>query len=79
MTRIATEIAPRGLSRIQAASYLGIGTTLFDELVSAGTMPPPRRIKGRVVWDRFELDVSFEALPSDSKPTEPDKWAFMDE
>jgi predicted DNA-binding transcriptional regulator AlpA len=32
-------------------------------LVSDGRMPPPRRINARVVWDRYELDAAFEALP----------------
>jgi hypothetical protein len=33
-------------------------------------MPKPKRINGRVVWDRHQLDEAFEALPdgSDSNP-----------
>jgi len=30
---IAIGLAPRGLSRIEAAAYVGVGPTLFDQLV----------------------------------------------
>lgn len=54
---------PRGLSRVQAAEYIGTGTTLFDEMIRDGRMPKPKQINGRVVWDRFALDAAFDALP----------------
>ena len=56
-------IIPRGLSRSEAAAYIGIGPTKFDELVADGRMPRPKRIDGRVIWDRHRLDVAFEQLP----------------
>jgi hypothetical protein len=55
--------APRGLSRVQSAAYIGVSPALFDELVGDGRMPQPKRINSRVVWDRKQLDESFEALP----------------
>lgn len=55
----------RGLSRILAAGYVGVGPTKFDEMVSDGRMPKPKRIDGRKVWDVRALDRFFEALPSD--------------
>ena len=55
-------LAPRGLSREQAAAYIGISASLFDGLVKDGRMPPAKRINGRTVWDRRRLDVAFEAL-----------------
>ena len=55
----------RGLSRTEAANYIGVGTSKFDEMVKDGRMPQPKRIDGRVIWDRHELDVAFENLPSD--------------
>jgi hypothetical protein len=30
-------------------------------------MPGPRRIDGRKVWDRFELDLYFDALPVEAE------------
>ncbi|MFN3643434.1 MAG: helix-turn-helix transcriptional regulator [Gemmobacter sp.] len=58
--------AKRGLSRTEAAGYIGIGTTLFDKLVEAGQMPRPKRIGVRNVWDRFEVDLAFDRLSTDN-------------
>jgi hypothetical protein len=55
----------RGLSRVDAAVYVGVGPTKFDEMVADGRMPAPRRIDGRKVWDVVELDSHFDALPHD--------------
>lgn len=54
---------PRGLSREQAARYIGIGATKFDEMVASHDMPDARVMGGRVVWDRAELDLAFADLP----------------
>lgn len=54
---------PLGLSREEAARYLGIGPTLFDEMVADRRMPKPKKINSRVVWDRTALEVAFWALP----------------
>jgi hypothetical protein len=56
-------MAPRGLSRDQAAAYLGIGSSLFDRLVADGTLPKPKHLAGRRVWDIRGLDRAFDALP----------------
>jgi excisionase family DNA binding protein len=53
----------RGLSRIEAASYIGVGTSKFDAMVRDGRMPAPKRIDGRVIWDLRRLDEAFESLP----------------
>ena len=55
-------LAPRGLSRVQAAAYIGVSPPLFDEMVKDGRMPQPIRINARVVWDRLQLDDAFAAL-----------------
>jgi predicted DNA-binding transcriptional regulator AlpA len=56
-------IEPRGLSRVTAAAYIGVSPALFDEMVSDGRMPSPKRVNSRTVWDRKRLDEAFEALP----------------
>ena len=56
----------RGLSRIEAAIYVGVGITKFDEMVADGRMPGARLIDGRKVWDIRRLDIAFEQLPGDS-------------
>src|SRR5215831_10881451 len=58
-------IEPRGLSRIEAAIYVGVSPSLFDEMARDGRMPKPKRINSRTVWDRKRLDEAFEALPDD--------------
>lgn len=55
-------LAPRGLSRGQAAEYVGISSNKFDEMVADGRMPRPKRIDRRLVWDRVKLDEAFTAL-----------------
>lgn len=68
MTKLsdALSYAPRGMSREEAARYVGVGTTKFDEMVADRRMPKPKRIDGRVVWDRIALDVAFTDLPSEA-------------
>jgi excisionase family DNA binding protein len=55
----------RGLSRDEAAMYIGVSATLFDRLVADGRMPGPRRIDGRKVWDIRSLDLCFDRLPGE--------------
>lgn len=56
-------ILPRGLHREEAAEYIGVSASKFDELVRDGRMPPPKEIDARRVWDRHRLDAAFEELP----------------
>ena len=68
VNRRYSPIDPRGLSREAAASYIGIGVTLFDTMVGDGRMPKPRLINNRKVWDRRELDIAFDKLPNGTDP-----------
>ena len=56
----------RGLSRDEAAMYLGMSASKFDELVRDGRMPAPRRIDSRKIWDVHQLDLAFDSLPDDN-------------
>ena len=56
---------PRGLSRVQAAEYVGVKPTLFDEMVGDHRMPSPHRANSKAIWDRMALDEALVALPSD--------------
>ena len=56
-------LPPLGLSREESAEYIGVSPTKFDEMVADGRMPPAKRIDGRRVWSRIQLDKSFAALP----------------
>ncbi len=56
---------PRGLSRDEAARYIGVGVTLFEEMVRDGRMPKPKRANSRALWDRIALDMAFSDLPGE--------------
>jgi predicted DNA-binding transcriptional regulator AlpA len=75
--RTLSEIRPvprRGLSRNEAAMYIGISAGKFDELVADGRMPAPRRIDSRRVWDVRELDLAFDALPKEDSLASGTSW-----
>ena len=64
---------PRGLRRVQAAEYVGVSATKFDQMVADGRMPKPKQIDSRVVWDRIQVDIAFAALPDENDCD--DTWA----
>ncbi|HRM74216.1 MAG TPA: hypothetical protein PLI13_05855 [Paracoccus sp. (in: a-proteobacteria)] len=75
--RPSAPIAPptrRGLSRVEAAGYIGISPTTFDKLVLAGEMPGPKRVGFRKIWDVRALDLAFEALPGEDSAPETNDW-----
>lgn len=47
---------PRLMNERQAAAYLSIGTTLLRDLM------PPKKVRGRSLWDRHDLDRFADAL-----------------
>ena len=51
----------------EAARYVGVGATKFDEMVADGRMPRPKRVDGRVIWDRHRIEAAFSDLPEDTK------------
>lgn len=57
------EVAPRrGLRREEAARYVGVSPTKYDEMVRDRTMPKPWRIGGCVVWDIRKIDAALDSL-----------------
>jgi hypothetical protein len=64
-------LPPRGLSRVQSAAYIGVGPTKFDQMVADERMPKPKKIDGRLVWDRLQLDIAFGALPDENDRDDP--------
>ena len=64
----------RGYRRDEAALYVGIGGTKFDDWVKRGLMPKPKRVDGLVVWDRIALDRAFDALPDDGAESALDEF-----
>jgi predicted DNA-binding transcriptional regulator AlpA len=70
---LPSTLAPRGLSRVEAAAYVGVSATLFDQLVSDGRMPKPKQINSRKIWDRLRVDQAFEMIP-DGDQTMNNPW-----
>jgi predicted DNA-binding transcriptional regulator AlpA len=64
-------LPPVGISREQAAAFIGIGESLFDRLVAARKMPEPRMVGGRLIWDVAEVATAFRAIPHRSEPITP--------
>lgn len=62
--RVLVATPRRGLSRVEAAAYVGISPTKFDQLVTDGRLPKAKQIDGRKVWDVRELDPAFDELGS---------------
>jgi len=58
----------RGLNREEAAQYVGISPSKFDQLVADGRMPGPKLLDRRRVWDMRRLDQAFELLPGSGGP-----------
>jgi predicted DNA-binding transcriptional regulator AlpA len=69
---VSLNYTPLGLSRKEAARHIGIKTTLFDEMVADGRMPPPKCINTRRVWNRIAVEQAFAELPDDSQPSNDD-------
>lgn len=74
-SRLPPSLPPRGLCRVQAAAYVGVSPSLFDEMVRDGRMPAPKRINARTVWDIRKLDLAFDAIPGDQ---EKNPWDDVD-
>ena len=51
---------PIGLRRVDAAAYVGLSATKFDEAVEKMEMPPPREICGVKVWPVRKLAEALD-------------------
>jgi hypothetical protein len=67
-------IPRRGLSRTEAAIYVGISPTKFDQLVGDRRMPRAISVDGRKIWDIRQLDIAFDGLAMETEP-EDQTWA----
>ena len=63
----------RGLSRIEAAIYLGISPSKFDELRKAHRIAPPKVLDSRLIFTVERLDEFLDSLP-DENETRDEEW-----
>jgi excisionase family DNA binding protein len=73
-------IAPRLLTREQAAAYLSVSPNTFDAMVEDGVMPRPRLLRGRRrAWDVRALDAAIDRLPVEGNDGTTDQtWSDVD-
>lgn len=64
-----------GLSRDEAAAAIGVSATTFSAMVEAGSMPQPRVLGMRKIWDVDELRAAFKSLPRDGEARRGGSWA----
>ena len=58
------KLTPRGFRRLDAARYVGVSPSKFDELVRDGRMPEPFHIDACRIWDLHDLDSAIDTLKS---------------
>ena len=73
MRAIERPIPRRGLSRAEAAAYIGVSPSKFDELRKANRIAPPKVLDGRLIFTTERLDEFLDALP-DENQTDNDEW-----
>lgn len=71
-------VEPRGLRREDAARFIGVSPSKFDELVKDGRMPAAISVDGCRIWDRYAIDQAFDQL-SDAPVSSDWDGAFGDQ
>jgi excisionase family DNA binding protein len=65
---------PLGLNLVEAATFVGVGKTIFREMVGDGRMPHPRVVGSRRIFDSEELRLAFKNLPIDGEDMSENPW-----
>jgi hypothetical protein len=66
-------IPRRGLSRVEAAAYVGVSPSKLDELRKSHRIGPPKVLDGRLIFTVERLDEFLDALP-DEGPGAAEDW-----
>ena len=59
---------PRAMRSDRAAAYLDMSQSSFLRLVADKVFPPGFQIRGMTMWDRYDLDTSFENIKVSKRP-----------
>lgn len=60
---MSVALAPRrGLRRNDAAAFLGLSPSKFDEMIKAKRLPAGFMVDGCRIWDLRDLDLAFDVL-----------------
>jgi hypothetical protein len=74
--RRLTAIRPmlrRGLSRVEAAAYIGVSPSKFDQLRHSGRLAAPKVLDGRLIFTVERLDEFLDSLPDENQASD-DEW-----
>jgi hypothetical protein len=66
-------VSGRSSGAVEAAAYIGISPSKFDELRKANRVAPPKLLDGRLIFTTERLDEFLDALP-DENQTDNDDW-----
>lgn len=64
MRALERPIPRRGLSRVEAAAYIGVSPSKFDELRKANRIAPPKILDGRLIFTLEKLDEFIDGFPT---------------
>jgi predicted DNA-binding transcriptional regulator AlpA len=59
----------RGLDHDEAAIYVGVTLSTFDQMVNDGRLPKACEFNGEAVWDLVQLDRAMDRLTGLRRPT----------
>ena len=60
---IRTAAQPRrGVGHDEAAIFVGVSVSTFDNMVDDGRLPKPVELDGELVWDLVQLDRAMDRL-----------------
>jgi hypothetical protein len=65
---------PRWMRRVEAARWVGMSPSKFDQLIKEGRLPPPKMIDGVLLWDHYRLDAAVELFPDKGAATDDEEW-----
>jgi predicted DNA-binding transcriptional regulator AlpA len=68
---IAANLPRFGLSRGEAAHFVGVSPGLFDRMIDEGVLPSPRIFGARKLWLIPELQSAMMELPTAGQRSSP--------
>ncbi|MDR3461720.1 MAG: hypothetical protein P4L76_05320 [Beijerinckiaceae bacterium] len=64
-----------GLTRLEAAAFIGVTPSAWDDLVANGDMPQARRLGAFERWDRRQVEAAFSLAPQAEDARKPGPYS----
>lgn len=74
LSALPPSLAPGAINRVQAAEFVGVSPSKFDQMVEDRRMPKPRAIDNRRIWLVSDLTESLLKLPTVGGEDESNEW-----